>query len=380
MNAKTLGTLGVAAVALAAVAVLVHRSGQPGGAEADLGPLSPGLTEGINQARALVVEQGGERMEFRRGEDGGWSSPAPDGFPVMADRVREVLIQLARLEKKDALTSKPERWAALQLDPPGPDSEARAVRLLGEGDATLLDLVVGKDKWGANPGVYVRLADEEQTWLCDGRLSLPRATSDWMERRVAQLAMADVATVVLERGGETLSVSRPEEEEEEADGGFGAVDWQLAELPEGRELTTPNPLGRIAGALGWLSFEDVRAAASVPTDGEPSFVARYTTTQEQQVVIRGWEHDGELWCRLEASFVGEEPAEEAAAAEEDPRDQVEEWNAQWQGWLYSFPATSADLWKSELESLLEPLPEPAEDEATETEGYTEPPTDGDGQG
>jgi len=373
MNAKTLGILGAAAAALALVATTMHQSDQPGGDEAELGLLNPGLQESVNDARGLRVALGGEVMEFHRGESG-WTSPAHDGFPVLDDRVREALIQLARLEKKDALTSRPERWAALQLDEPGPGSEARGVQILGDG-APLLDLVLGKDKWGASPGVYARLAGEDQTWLCDGRVSMPRTATDWMEKRVGQVPMTDIASVVLERGGETLTVTRPEQGDGSAP--TGAVDRQLAELPEGRALATPNPLGRIAGALGWLSFEDVQAAGSFPHDGPPNFVARYSTTAGQEIVIRGFEADGRLWCQLEASVVpeeggDEEPAELEEAAEgeggdeppvievpeEDPQEKVDEWNGSWSGWLYAFPATTTDLWTSEIEGLLEPLPEP----------------------
>ncbi|MBC8329438.1 MAG: DUF4340 domain-containing protein [Planctomycetes bacterium] len=398
MNAKTLGILAAAAVALAVVATTMHQSDQPGGEETALGPLSPGLQEGVNRAQTLRISSGDAVMEFQRGE-AGWTSPAHDGFPVMGERVREALIQLARLEKKDALTRDPARWAALQLEEPGPGSEARGVQILGDGDP-LLDLVLGKDKWGASPGIYARLAGQDQTWLCDGRVSLPRTATEWMEKRVGQVPMTDVASVVLERGGATLSVNRPEQAEGAA--AAGAVDWLLAELPEGRALATPNPLGRIAGALGWLSFDDVRQAASIPHDGEPAFVARYTTKSDQQVEIRGWEADGKTWCQLAASFVGvvepetpeqeaEDPPEGAAQDEgppvietpkEDPQVKVDEWNGTWTGWFYSFPATTLDLWKSELEGLLEPLPEPEEmtEEVPEEPAVVLPEGEGGGQG
>ncbi|RMH03402.1 MAG: DUF4340 domain-containing protein [Planctomycetota bacterium] len=406
MKPKTLGILAAAAVVLAAIAVAVHHADQPRAEAAALGRMAPELEKRVNDVTALEIVNGKETIRIERGE-AGWLSPAHDGFPLLPERVREALIQLTRLERKQALTNRPERWPALEVDTPGGESKARGVKLFA-GDEVVLDLVIGKEKWGADPGVYARRAGEDQVWLCSGRVSLPRAATDWMEKKVVQLPMNDIARVVVEHGDETLTIQKP----------AGETQWALAELPEGRKLKTPNPLGRIAGALGWLSFTGVRSAAGFDRDQAPLFTAAYRTMKDQIVTVRGWRDGDQIWCGLSAAYqppateeaaaateeaateenaetegaadaeeaadadqetADQETAEEQEGEDEDPAAQVEEWNAAWADWLYSFPTTTTDLWQSSLEDQLEPLPEAEAEEPAESDAGEEAAPDQDAE-
>lgn len=374
MKSKNLSILVVLAAALAVCAIFLHRASQPATEAAELGVLLPELSERVNDLSSLRVVQGEDVMEFARDVSGAWTAPAYGGFPVLGERVREALIQLVRLEKNAALTNRPEQWSKLQLDEPGKDSEARGVRLAA-GDAVVAELVIGKEKWGAEPEVYARIAGEDQTWLCRGRLVLPREATDWMEKKVGSVPVGQIASVKLAHGEHALELHKAESGQWELEGG----------LPEGMALKTGNPMPRIAGALGWLSFDDVRRAGDVPHEGEPAFTATYLTSAEQEIVVRGWEVDGQTWCELRARYAAtpreaapEPTAEEAAEseaeepAEPDPAEVVSGWNAGWEPWLYSFPATTLDLWKTTTDQIFEPaetadeaLPEEAGDEILE---------------
>lgn len=62
-------------------------------------PLIPGLMEKINDIEAVSIEHGGKTMTFQRDGEGSWTLVEADGYPADRERIRNILIGLAGLEK-----------------------------------------------------------------------------------------------------------------------------------------------------------------------------------------------------------------------------------------------------------------------------------------
>ena len=87
------------------------------------------------------------------------------------------------------------------------------------------------------------------------------------------------------------------------------VDFAVADIPEGRELSYPTVANGIAGALNGLELEDVREALG----GEPIARTRVTTFDGLQVEVTAYrDGDEPVWFALAAS--SESGDNDAAAA------------------------------------------------------------------
>ena len=406
MNAKSLIVLAVVAVAAAAAALTVHQSSRPDALEVDGGYLFPELRNQVNDVDRIVIRSGEEELTVER-RDEAWVDPASDGYPVKFETVKQLLMSASGLEVHEAKTKNPDLFDRLGVQDPGAeDSKSKLVEFyVGSGDP-LAAVIVGDQKFGAQPLVYVRKDGENQAWACKGRFAVDTSPYQWFERQIVQLEKAKVREVVIEHpDGEALRLHR-----EEDPGAF-----ELDGVPEGRELTTPTAAEPIGSALGWLSFEKVRSADQVPFTPETTTVATFRCFDGLEVRVESVEHEDAVWARFTAALgelpeaaveepagadgeaAAAEPAEgdaaaaesgegDAAAAEaaeggdaagheghdhesepaEAEQDQVpdiatqadvDEHNAKWSGWAFSLQAFKADQLRKRMEDLLKPVEE-----------------------
>jgi len=391
MRARNLFVLAAIAILLLAVAWYAQRS-RPA-ARSDVAsagePFLSGLLDRVNEVRRIELRKGGEKLVLERSEEG-WIAPEHAGYPVKTEQVRQLLLQVARLQTVERKTSNPALLARLELeDPDAGDARSGRLDLWGEGEEPLASLIVGKMNWGRRKSVYVRRPDEDQAWLCRGELRVETSTSIWMDRQVASLETDRVQWVeVRHPDGEVLRIHR------EAKGGDFTVDG----VPEGRELRTPRAGDQVAGALSWVSFDEVQRAGDFQPSGD-TVVTLFHCFDGLEVQVESWEaEDGKVWCRFRAlAPPAEEAADEAAedaageaeeavpeeetgapeqeeeaeetSQEKTPGEQAEEWNGKWQSWVFALPSYKAEVLRRHLEDLLqEPETAPEEEAPATPEG------------
>ena len=389
MNAKTLTLLSVVTLGFGALAVYVVTGSRPETtAQAKAGtPLFAGLRERVNDVAAVRVTTADETYTLERGE-AGWGLREKGGYPVDVDKVKALVVGVSELELVEEKTGNPALFARLGVQDPGAEGDApsKRVELLDAGGATLADLVVGRDVQARGAGerhLYVRRSDGGPALEASGRVRVDEGSSALLDREIAKLERKRVARVTtVHPDGEVLRVERPSPD---------VADFTVADLPEGAELSWPGVAGGVAGALEYLSLEDVRPADS-PFDEAAAVRTRFEAFDGLVVETESLDEEGRVVLRVHASFepslrqaepVGPPDAEGEAPAAPDlkPAEEVEaevaEINARVGRWLYVVPGYAGSNLRKRLTDLLaqpeaqaEPLLplEPAEPVETLEEG------------
>ena len=94
---------------------------------------------------------------------------------------------------------------------------------------------------------------------------------------------------ILHPDGETIRVSKSSPER---------TDFDVEDLPEGRELSYPTVANGIGGVLNALAFEDVRAGSVFEGD---VVTTTFETFDGDTIVVQASEEDGNHWIALSAT-------------------------------------------------------------------------------
>ncbi len=285
----------------------------------------PGLTRQSDSIGTVELRQGDKKMTLKR-EGPAWKIAERDGYPANPERVRSLLMALARTELVEARTASRDKWKALELeDPTAKDAKSRSLRILDAKGGALGELVLGKarpDAFGPGKGgIYVRRPGEAQTWLAMGDPKGGVDIKDWLALTPFETDSAKITKVTAEHPGEEPLVV------EKGDG--KEVKFKLAKIPAGMKVKQGVNVEHLATGFASLEIEDVRRLAQTPT-GDQVSVLKLETEGGPLVTFR-IRKDGE------ASWISF-----SAAGEGDSKKRAEEINAKSVGWEYKLPQWKLD--------------------------------------
>ncbi len=412
MHKRALTILAVVALAavLAAVWLTDQRRAAPVAETGGL--LAPNLSESVNAVTRVRLDDGAGGVTLERGESD-WRVVERGGYPADLQQLRRKLLALSDARLLEKKTANPENYALLGVSDPGAaeegsesDGDDEAVRLTLDGLPEPLSIILGKRNFRGSPSTYVRRADEAQSWLAGGDLEMAADPKEWLKRDLLDIASPRVRRVTLTHpDGTEFTIEKDTRE---------APDFELLDLPEGRELLSPSAGNSIAGALGNLRIDDVRPAAEVDIEGVTPVVGVFETFDGLRIHTRAWERDDKRHLTLSVQFdeslipppalaeketngdadaeqpaSGEAVASQGGAAESgaDSADEpeptpddgpeaadpaavaeslssaAEELAAAVEGWVFEIPSYKYNNLAKELEDLLKPLPTDDEDES-----------------
>ena len=210
MSAKQLARLAAVLVALlllwGAAALARRREAAPSGEALRL----PKITR--SQVDSVVITRANDTTVLARKDSTNWMvngrSAAPnavgDLFTALSDTTAVSELVAERKASHPGL---------------GVDSAGSRVWIKGKGK-TLADLVVGNRSPDASGG-YVRLADQEPTYLVRGRLTeiLTRAPDEWRNHQIARVISDSIGRIEISRGRKRYALRRKEKQWELAPGG-----------------------------------------------------------------------------------------------------------------------------------------------------------------
>lgn len=310
MTPRTVTVLAAALVVLGAVALLAQYDPQPpapGG-----GLLLPGLGEDLDRiSRMSVVGAGSDPVAtLVRGADGSWSVAEKDGYPADAEKVRQTLISLAEARIVEPKTANPDFYDRLGVE--GVEDEAAgglAVTLTGAD--TPVNVIVG-DSEGTSQ-VYIREADQAQSFLVDRNPDAGSETTDWLATEILAIPGPRMARVtVTHPDGETISVSKADSEQSNFD---------VEEIPPGRELQYASVANVMGNVLSNLNLQDVEPRTE--TD-EPVTVTEFVTFDGLAISAESVEREDEPWVAFRAEY---RPPAEEPETEDDPVQEADVANA-----------------------------------------------------
>lgn len=371
MKPRSLALLAAATVLAVAAAAYVstQRTNEPAAVQIGL-RLFPDLPTRADQVRRIEIVRGPGTVTLVRDGDA-WVAANRGNYPAMAQRVRELIVDMAQITTLEAKTSTPSLYASMEVeDPTGDDPRSGQVRLLDANGAMIAGLIVGRARSGRSAeddAVFVRRAGEAQSWLVRGRMNLPRDIASWLDRTVVDVERPRVRQVTTTQpDGERLIVQRASRE---------ASDFTVADVPEGRRAKPAADVNQVGQAFDRIELDDVRPAADIPFPAAPAR-AEVETYDGMALRVELTEHEGQTWARFVARAIppvdspapapppapapapaagAPAPATPPAAAPQ-PRDvgrEIADLNARLSRWVYRLPAYRVEAFKRKLEDVLE---------------------------
>ncbi len=373
MNAKTLLVLGLATAALLGAAYVVanQKEGAHSPTREAGRKLFPELQKNINSVASIEVHS--KDGVVRLAKDGErWGMADKGGYPVDFDKVKQLAVAVAEFEIVSELSKNPENFKKLGVEAPTEEgAESKRLTLKDAAGAVLADVIVGQPKvtqgFGGKPSLFVRPASGDQPYRVTGQVNLAGDASSWMKREICKLESNRVSQVVIAHpDGARLAIKKESAEDK---------DFQVEDLPAGEELMWAGAANGIAGALQYLSLEDVKPAGELALENPT--VAEFTTFDGIRVTARSTEQDGKTWLSLAAEFdetlrkepvgppapptppEGEEgesevppPPAPTLKSVEDVRKEVDELNAQFSRWVYAVPGYTGANFRKRMSDLL----------------------------
>lgn len=394
MSRKHFSLLLVLTVVVAVLVLLIPgRTGKE--SDFEQSRLLPGLQEQVNDLDWLLFSGAGETtVATLQRSEGAWRVAEADGYPADWERLRALLADLARAEIVEAKTANPDYYDRLGVEDIA-QSEAGGTRIAFPDGSGLPAVIVGKRAQGRE-GQYVRLEGTAASALVDRELDLPSSASDWLEQDIVDISDSEVVEVdIAHADGERVTAKKTSADD---------ADFQLQDIPEGREIRSAWTVNSLANSLSALTLEAVARDDAVDwgeatrfglitADGlrvDVELVAREAAGGEDDEAAG--EAETEHWIRLAASLyqtavdsavetAGDEAAREAdeamqEAPEEAPADETaareqlaeetateeqaaddaaaraREINQRVDGWAYRIPQYKFDAMNKRLEDLL----------------------------
>lgn len=378
MNPKTLLILTALTVLLALGGLALDSSERDAPGWEQVGePLYADLEGRLESITSLVIESA-EGTTTVSGSGSEWSVEERSGYPGRADEVGRLLVGLASATRVEPKTSQPDNYERLGLAG-FDDEDSPTVRLTARaGDEVVADLFLGNRRFrGSAESWFVRAPDEETTWAVEGKLRVPKRTTEWLQTQLPTVARDRIVQAhVVHADGERIELGREDP---------SATGFSLLNLPEGRQAKSESSAPGLIGALDNLRIQDVAPAAEAP-EATPDTVTTFWTADGLQVRCELWVQAAEgdepevVRCRFTPSIdesrapaatAGPELAPEegeAVPAAPDPRQDLEQelegLLARTQGWVYTLPSWKKSSFTTTMEELLEELSE-EEQEALE---------------
>jgi len=383
MKQKTLTLLATGTLVVGGFAALkLSRDEAAVAPAASAQSLFPELKARINDVGSLVLQRKDSTATLLRDDSGAWGLAEKDGYPVEAEAVHKTLLALSDLKPLEQKTDDPARYAKLGLDEPTVEgSSSTLVTVKDRAGKELATLLVGKQsegKGGLPTGnTYVRRANEKATWLVKGSPELKEKPADWLQKKIVEVKRDRLRSAeVRHADGEVVHVERGKPED---------ANFELANIPEGQELSYPTVAGSITSALEYLNLEDVLPADKVDFTAGAGPTSEFRTFDGLKVTVQVKEEGEKCYARFEAAYeappqIGPTPApapeagadpskppEPEAPAPRNPEEvqkEAAELQARLSKWVYQIPAYNKSYFTKHMKEMLKekapPAPPPAE--------------------
>lgn len=330
----------------------VKDTGQRTGYTAHAQQLFPELPAQAAAARRIEIRSAGQQVTLL-GSGSDWKVVEKHGFAADAAKVRALLEGLAGLTLIEPRTADPARHAALHLQTPDTDgARGVLVRVLGQNDAVLAQVLLGKPRASAGQGprqLFVRRPSEDQTWLTEGSVDPQRTPPLWLPSEAFDLPHSRIRQVsVLHPGQAPIVVSRPA-----PDGNFSL----LTEHPKDRS-PQPSTIRAVAYGLQRLPLQNVFKPDEVTGDWTQAVSVAFDSFDGLTVTARVLSLNGTPHVRLSAAVSTNATAEQRPAA----TTEAERINRQVDDWIYVIPPHTAATFTPQLDDLLVPQTPPPGDE------------------
>lgn len=296
--------------------------------------LLPELRARINDVTALIIRTGSETITVTKSADK-WSVRERSNYAADIGKLRKLLLALAEARVLELKTGKPEKYHLIGVNDPA-DDDSKSVEITIQGAGADQVLVLGKT--AQRNYRYARVADAAQSVLIDKNPDVAGDAGGWLVQTILDISADRVQRITITHAdGEEIRIEKESQE---------AGDFQVMNIPEGRELSYSSVANGIGAALGNLSLDDVRKAP--PVGETPDVLTTFQTFDGLTIVVAMMQEEESSWLSIAASH----DAEAAAADGEADGGEAQRINQRVSGWLYTVADYKANLLKRHFEDIL----------------------------
>jgi hypothetical protein len=332
MTSRRVAILLVAGVVIVALAIWVSSKRHLERATLAGDLVMPGLERTLNTVTEIRLTKGDQTHTTLKKGASDWMVAERD-YPADSGKVRKFLLDLGALNVVEEKTHNPANYPQLGVeDLTSPKATGTRVDVVTP--TKVYGLIIGKSS-SAKSG-YVRVPGSEPTLLAAPSLSVDADPKRWLDHTLVDLHQERVKEVEVKlTDGPGYTASRDKKEQ---------TDFDVSNIPKGRELSSPVAADSIAGALGGMTLDDVRKPA--PGDAKVSH-AIFRTFDGLELNVAGRKDGAQAFITVTPRSTGKDTEAEA-----------QKLAAQLPGWEYEIPSYKYDAIFRPLEDLLKKLPEP----------------------
>ena len=330
MNTKNLTILAGATLILVGAAAVISSRREADTTSIATSEKQAKLFDGLNgklaEVSKVIVKKGTQETVLAR-EGDTWTLASKSGYPVKFDLLKPLVAGLAEASIVSAKTSKTDLYDKLEVDDPaGASAKSSLVTLQNAKGETLASLIVGKvdtsgspsDPFSAPTGDgkqrrFVRRAGEPQSYLVETELNPQTDPLSFVDRTIIEIKNERIRSATITHPAadaapaQTVEVSRAKQEE---------ATYKLKDMPEGASLKDEYATSRVAQALSYVTFDDVRPASEVDWNDPKAIKGTFDCFDGTSVQFTFVEKDGKSWTKFAATYTA--PPEPPAVAAPAP--------------------------------------------------------------
>jgi hypothetical protein len=351
----------VLAITLVVLVVLVAQNQRTEAPTSGTGAeLVPGLTAALADIERVTIVKSGETVATLERRPESWVAVDKHDYPASASKLRQALTGLAEARILEQKTANAELYSRLGVeDVSGADAAGISVAFTAAGKE-LPTVILGNAEGSRYR--YARRAGEAQSFLIDRNPDFPRTAAQWLDSQIVNIDSARVRAVTITHAdGQVVRLSKT---------GPELTNFEVADVPSGRELLYPGVANVIGGALRELNLEDVEPAPAAAAE-QPT-VVEFRTFDGLVVRVTGTKTADASWISLAASVDADTAAQAAAAApaadapadgaaapaapKPDPNAEAASINAKLGAWRYKIAGFQYDQMTRRMSDLLKAPP------------------------
>ena len=310
-------------------------------------PLLPGLVTAVNDIEYIrLTGAAGETIATLNRRGGKWLLMESSQYPVDWVVLRQLLSDLAAAEVIEEKTSNPELYSRLGVeDITAPD--AAGVLIVFAEETGLPSLIVGNQAQGRE-GQYVRLEGSDQSVLIGRALTVPKETQQWLDLDIIDVPAGEVVEVsIIHPEGEQVHLVKASADD---------ADFELQNIPEGREIQSNWSVNSIGGSMASLRMDSVTPDKDI--DWSDAVETRLLTADGLQVTVKVVSAQEQHWISLHAGVYqpagsGESAGPDEAAEASGPAERAKQINERVSGWAYAIPQYKSETMTKRMEDLLQ---------------------------
>ena len=296
--------------------------------------LLPDLLKNPEQVFRVIIQDRENVLTMQRNNNV-WEIVEKNNFPVLHDKVEELLFALSDLRVVEPKTANPALYAQLDVNEvTEPESKAILVTVQDYQNQDLAKVLIGKRE-GLSMGeeyiehIFVRKAADTQTWLVQGLLPISNDFKDWVEQPLLGLVEADQLKrlVINKPSGDKVIITKVAQEQE---------DFTLETMQARPDMILDiDSVNTLPFEMANLEFYDVSLAANQNLDWNNSVVAELETFPGLKLDLSVIKQDDVVYGKIHASVPED--------ASDSLKQQIEKYNLSKNQWYYRL---SPEIYKS----------------------------------